>query len=141
MLKLRSATWRHPATARLWTTSMTAHVFPVIGSKSVSSITAADVLGVLAPIWTTTPEAARRARHQVGLVLKWVMAEGHRTDNPAGAAISAALPRNSSEPKTPLSSTPACRSRRRHPQGANIRRGQVHQGVDGDCRPDGVSIW
>jgi len=52
------------------------------------------VLGVLVPIWHSKPETARRVRRRISAIMKWAIAEGHRTDNPAGEAISAALPKN-----------------------------------------------
>ena len=45
---------------------------------------------VLLPIWT-----ARRIRQRIGAVMKWAVAQAYREDNPAGDAISAALPKNS----------------------------------------------
>ena len=39
-------------------------------------------------------ETARRLRHRIGAVLRWSIGAGHRTDNPAGEAISEALPKN-----------------------------------------------
>ena len=51
-------------------------------------------MAVLLPIWSTKRETARRARQRIGAVMKWAVAQGYRDDNPAGDAISAALPRN-----------------------------------------------
>ena len=39
-------------------------------------------------------ETARRLRHRIGAVLRWSIGAGHRTDNPAGEAISEALQKN-----------------------------------------------
>ena len=47
------------------------------------------------PIWSTKRETARRVRQRIGAVMKWAVAQGYREDNPAGDAISAALPKNS----------------------------------------------
>ena len=57
-------------------------------------MTTADVMEVLLPIWSTKLETARRVRQRIGAVMKWAVAQGYREDNPAGDAISAALPRN-----------------------------------------------
>ena len=57
-------------------------------------ITTADVMACLLPIWHTRPETARRVRQRIGAVMRWAIAQGYRTDNPAGDAITAALPSN-----------------------------------------------
>ena len=38
---------------------------------------------------------AQRVRQRISAVMKWAVAQGYREDNPAGDAISAALPKNS----------------------------------------------
>ena len=50
------------------------------------------MLDVLTPIWTKTPETARRVRQRIRSVMRWAMAHGHTDDNPAGEAINGALP-------------------------------------------------
>ena len=64
-----------------WRASLGRHAFPHIGRKRVDTITSADVLAVLAPIWTTTPGIARQVRQRIDAVMKWAVAEGHRDDN------------------------------------------------------------
>ena len=55
------------------------------GAGARSAPTFADAVGsVLAPIWTAKPG---------GAVMKWAVAQGYRTDNPAGDALTAALPK------------------------------------------------
>ena len=68
---------------------------PKIRRKRVDRISTADVMEVLLPIWSTKRETARRVRQRIGAVMKWAVAQGYREDNPAGDAISAALPKNS----------------------------------------------
>ncbi len=76
-----------------WRSSLTTYATPVIGTKGVDEITTADVMACLAPIWTTKAETAKRVRQRISAIMKWAIAEGHRTDNPAGDAVVAALPR------------------------------------------------
>ncbi len=76
-----------------WRSSLAAYVLPVIGSKRVDEVTSADVMACLSPIWTTKPETARRVRQRVAAVMKWAIAQGYRQDNPAGDAVTAALPK------------------------------------------------
>ena len=65
---------------------------PQLGHKTVDSITTADVMAVLVPIWNTRRETARRVRQRIGAVMKWSVA--HLRDNPAGDAIAEALPKD-----------------------------------------------
>ena len=51
-------------------------------------------MDVLLPIWFTKRDAARSVRQRIGAVMKCAIAQGHRPDNPAGDALSAALPNN-----------------------------------------------
>ena len=50
-------------------------------------------MAVLIPHWHTKTETMRRVRQRIGAVMKWAVAQGYRDDNPAGDAISAALPK------------------------------------------------
>lgn len=79
--------------ARIWRSSLTRYAFPAIGPKPVNEITTADVLAVLAPIWQR--ETGRRVRQRIAVVMRWCIAQGHRPDNPAGEAVTQALPRRS----------------------------------------------
>ena len=81
--------------AAQWRASLRDYAVPKIGAKRVDRITTADVMEVLLPIWSTKRETARRVRQRIGAIMKWVVAQGYREDNPAGDAISAALPKNS----------------------------------------------
>ena len=81
-------------TAKRWRATLRDSVLPRLGRKQVSVITAADVMSVLLPIWTTKAETAKRVRQRIGAVMKWAVAQGYRQDNPAGDSIGAALPKN-----------------------------------------------
>ena len=43
--------------------------------------------------WNSKRVTAQRVRQRIGAVMKWAVAQGYREDNPAGDAISAALPK------------------------------------------------
>lgn len=77
-----------------WMQTFRDYAFPVIGSKPVGEIATADVMSILTPIWTAKPAAARAVRQRIGAVMRWAVAKGFREDNPAGDAITAALPRH-----------------------------------------------
>jgi hypothetical protein len=61
-----------------WLTTLEKYAFPVIGSKPIHAVDQADVLRVLAPIWTELPETARRVRQRLRTVLDWARTAGHR---------------------------------------------------------------
>ena len=77
-----------------WRTSLRDYAMPRLGERRVNTVTTGDVMSVLLPIWSTKRETARRLRHRIGAVMKWAIAQGYRTDNPAGDVLSAALPKN-----------------------------------------------
>ena len=76
-----------------WRSTMETYALPTLGQKPVSDITGTDVLAVLVPIWGRKRPTAMKVRYRVSAVMKWAVAEGHRDDNPAGDAITAALPK------------------------------------------------
>ena len=80
-----------------WRSTMRDYVFPRLGDMPVDAVTGKDVMAVLLPIWTTKTETAGRVRRRINAVMKWAVAQGHRADNPAGDAISAALPNNNAQ--------------------------------------------
>ena len=80
-------------TASQWHASLRDHAFPRLGDTSVDRVTSADIMAVLQPIWTDKHVAARKVLQRVRAVMRWVIAQGYRSDNPAGDAITAALPR------------------------------------------------
>jgi len=65
------ASWKNKRHADSWLTSLKTYAFPVLGGRQVDKIATADVLKVLAPIWLTKPETARRVRQRVRTVLDW----------------------------------------------------------------------
>ena len=95
VITMHAAGWRDAGKSeRQWRASLRDYAFPTLGRRPVSTITTADVLAALIPIWSTKRETARRVRQRIGAVMKWAIAEGYRTDNPAGDALGAALPKN-----------------------------------------------
>ena len=82
-----------------WRSSLAKHVLPALGSTRVSEIEPREVMAVLLPIWQKRPETARRVRQRMGAVFKWAVAQGFRTDNPAGEVLGAALPKQHQRPQ------------------------------------------
>ena len=77
-----------------WRSTLRDYILPRLGDMPVDAVTGGDVMAVLQPIWTEKRETAKRVRSRIGAVMKWAVAQGHRTDNPAGEALAAALPNN-----------------------------------------------
>jgi integrase len=88
-----SQAFRNPKHAAQWLESLAAIAFPVFGDRPLHTITAGDILQALSPIWTTTPETARRVLQRIRVVFDWAKAKGYRDgDNPVDG-VSAALPK------------------------------------------------
>ncbi len=100
VIEIHKPTWRTGSTsARQWEASLRRYAFPLLGARAVDTITTADVMAVLLPLWTEKAETARRVRQRISAIMKWAIAQGYRGDNPAGDAIAAALPKVSDTPK------------------------------------------
>ena len=98
VIAIRRPVWRHgERMATDWRGSLRRHAFPALGQKSVAAITTADVMAVLAPIWTAKPSMARIVRRRLAVVLNWAIAQGHRSDDPT-EAVAAALPNGQPAP-------------------------------------------
>ncbi len=82
-----------------WRASLAAHVYPHIGRRPLHLIDTADVMAAMMPIWTSKHETAKRVRHRISAVMRWAIAQGYRTDNPAGEALIAALPKVDRAPR------------------------------------------
>ena len=82
-MKSREGGWRNEkSAAQLRSTLGT--VYPVLGDIRVDRITSDDVLRVLKPIWTKTPETARRLRGRIEAVLDYAAARKlHTGENAA----------------------------------------------------------
>ena len=89
-----------------WRSSLQRFAYPYIGSMPVDEITSADLVRVLLPIWHEKRETARKVKTRMGVVMRWSIAEGHRIDDPAGPALTAALPRHSNTHTQHLASLP-----------------------------------
>jgi integrase len=79
----KSPGWSNANHRRQWVRSLTEVCAP-IRSLGVDKVETADVLAILRPIWTTTPETAFRVRLRIEAVLDYAKSLGLRSgDNPA----------------------------------------------------------
>ena len=82
VVEQKRAGWRSRAQGRDWILTFERYAFPRIGKMPVSEVTSADVLEILAPIWHTKADTARRLRQRIRAVLEWAVAMEFRIDNP-----------------------------------------------------------
>ena len=95
VLAVYSANWKDSGRSeKIWRAGMVHYVLPQLGRKRVDHITTVDVMSVLLPHWSTKRETMRRIKQRLSRIFRQAIAEGYRTDDPAGAALDAALPRN-----------------------------------------------
>lgn len=95
VIAIHAAGWKPGGKSEVqWRSSLAAYAHPRLGRKPIDRITTGDVMECLVPIWHTRPETARRVRQRIGAVMRWAIAQGYRADNPAGDAVTAALPNN-----------------------------------------------
>jgi len=85
--------WRNEKHEAQWLQTLKAYVFPHIGDVRVSEITGPMIRNVLAEIWLTKPETARRVRQRIGTVLDWAYASGYRESEAPMRAITKGLPK------------------------------------------------
>ncbi len=78
------ASWKNGKHANQWINTLETYAGPIIGDKSIGSVTTDDVLRILKPIWTTKTETASRLRSRIELVLSYAKALKLREgENPA----------------------------------------------------------
>ncbi|MDE0450246.1 MAG: site-specific integrase [Gammaproteobacteria bacterium] len=95
VMSIHAGNWKPGGrTEDSWRATLRDYILPRLGDMPVDVVTGKDVMAVLQPIWTAKRETAKRVRARIGAVMKWAVAQGHRTDNPAGDALAAALPNN-----------------------------------------------
>jgi len=88
-----TASWSNEKHKKQWIDTLKLYAFPIFGKKQVSTITSADVMQALSPIWTSKAETARRVLQRIKTVMDWAKASGHRAgDNPV-EGVTKALPK------------------------------------------------
>ena len=94
VIAIHAASWKTGGrSAEIWRSSLATYAYPMIGDQPVDEITTADIMSIVTPIWTERAETAKRVRQRISVIMRWAIAQGHRIDDPASGAITAALPR------------------------------------------------
>lgn len=70
--------WRNGKHGAQWLATLKTYAFPTIGQLPVDAITTGHVRDLLAEIWLTKPETARRVRQRIGTVLDFAHGKGWR---------------------------------------------------------------
>lgn len=96
VIELRRAGWRSDRTAVKWRRCLRTHAAALL-EIPVHRIATADVLAVVAPLWSEKRTTAERLVHQLSQTMNLAIANGYRADNPAGPALRSALPRSGPE--------------------------------------------
>lgn len=84
--------WANGKHGAQWLATLVAHAFPRLGSKPVDQVDASAIQNMLAPIWLTIPETARRVRQRTFAVLDFAHSKDWRADEAPARAVSKGLP-------------------------------------------------
>ena len=94
VIRIHAKAWKNDGKSEhQWRSSLETYAFPKLGNMPVNRIRPKDVMNALLLIWTAKPVTAKRVRQRIGAVMNWAVAQGYRTDNPAGETLGAALPK------------------------------------------------
>jgi integrase len=83
-MQAREGIWKNAKHRWQWRATLETHALPLLGTTAVSEVTTDDVLRVLRPVWSKTPETASRLRGRIETVLDHAHALKWRSgENPA----------------------------------------------------------
>lgn len=110
--------WSNAKHGDQWLNTMKTYAFPVLGSKSVGSVTAGEIISAISGIWSSHPETGRRVRQRILSVLDFAHARGWRTTEAPARSLMAGkgLPKQSPgkhHPAMPYGDIPAFLTRLR----------------------------
>jgi integrase len=85
-------TWKNAKHAASWLQMIRTYAKPLLGDRPLESVTTADLLAVLAPLWTEQNETASRLKQRLGTIFDWAKGAGqYHAENPI-AGLKRALP-------------------------------------------------
>ena len=91
--ELNAPSWKNDKHTDQWLTSLELHVFPIIGHLAVCEVASADILKVLAPIWNTKADTAKKIRQRLRMIIRWAKAQGYYSGDDPVELAEQALPR------------------------------------------------
>jgi integrase len=80
-----------------WIASLDNDLFPKLGKRSMPTVTNADILRVLTPIWTEKPVAAKKLKQRLNSFFDWAYHAGHYEGVNPVTSIERALPKASKD--------------------------------------------
>ena len=94
-----SPTWRNAKHRTSWLASLRTYAYPHIKDRPIDTISSADLLKILSPIWVEKHETAKRVRQRLSTVFEWAKGAGHYPhENPVNG-IGRCLPRVQRRPE------------------------------------------
>ncbi|SFR98394.1 tyrosine-type recombinase/integrase [Yoonia litorea] len=91
-------TWKNKKHADTWLASVENHT-QAFAHNPLHTVTSADIMRALEPIWTKTPETARRLRQRLSTIFDWAKGKGlYPHENPVNG-LKKALVNNRKAPK------------------------------------------
>lgn len=85
--------WKNGKHQAQWLSTLETYAYPLLSDRLVNDIEGPLIRDVLAPIWLTKPETARRVRQRIGAVLDWSYAKGFRATEAPLRSLGRGLPR------------------------------------------------
>lgn len=85
--------WKNGKHQAQWINTLETYAFPALGEVPVNEIEGLVIRDVLATIWLSKAETARRVRQRIGAVLDWSYAKGYRASEAPMRSLSKGLPR------------------------------------------------
>jgi hypothetical protein len=89
----QKAGWRNGKHCDQWLATLENHAFPQIGDRPIASLTRADMVDVLSPIWLSHQETARRVLQRMRSVINWSVGKEIRAEGIDFEIVRRALPR------------------------------------------------
>lgn len=89
----QKAGWRNGKHCDQWLATLENHAFPRIGDRPIASLTRADMVDVLSPIWLSHEETARRVLQRMRTVINWSVGKEVRAEGIDFEIVRRALPR------------------------------------------------
>lgn len=87
-----SRTLKSDRHAERWLRSLELYAFPKFDKRPIQSMTSADVLAILNPIWAKKHDTARRVKQRIAAVFDWAKGAGHYPHENPVAGLKKALP-------------------------------------------------
>ena len=88
-----TANARTPKAAKVWMSPVATYALPAIGQRPIASITPADLLMILEPIWLDKYPTAKKLHQRFAKIFDWAKSAGEYTGENPTATLRAALPK------------------------------------------------